>query len=74
MCVTPTVTRPTLSVMDVLDVDGTLLNSAQQLTLRTEEAIRAARDVGVPMVVATGKVTLGSWLYVAHNCLRLVSL
>eukprot|EP00959_Pyramimonas_sp_CCMP1952_P411427 8621323-Pyramimonas_sp.AAC.1 len=37
------------------DVDGTLLNSSQQLTLRTEEAIRAAHEAGVPTIVATGK-------------------
>eukprot|EP00240_Pyramimonas_obovata_P016166 CAMPEP_0118940056 /NCGR_PEP_ID=MMETSP1169-20130426/30491_1 /TAXON_ID=36882 /ORGANISM="Pyramimonas obovata, Strain CCMP722" /LENGTH=288 /DNA_ID=CAMNT_0006884453 /DNA_START=76 /DNA_END=942 /DNA_ORIENTATION=- len=44
----------------VTDVDGTLLNSSQQLTLRTEQAVKAAQDAGVPTIVATGK-TRGPW-------------
>ena len=39
------------------DVDCTLLNSAQQLTERTQAAVKAAAKLGVPTVVATGKVT-----------------
>lgn len=39
------------------DVDGTLLNSSQELTQLTEDAVKAAALVGVPTIVATGKVT-----------------
>ncbi|GFH21813.1 haloacid dehalogenase-like hydrolase, partial [Haematococcus lacustris] len=33
----------------VSDVDGTLLNSAQQLTPRVEQAVKAAAAAGVPV-------------------------
>jgi Cof subfamily protein (haloacid dehalogenase superfamily) len=42
------------------DVDGTLLNSKQELTSKVELAISAAAAAGVPLVVATGKA-LGPW-------------
>jgi Cof subfamily protein (haloacid dehalogenase superfamily) len=45
----------------VSDVDGTLVNSAQELTPRVEAALRAAAAAGVPTVLATGKA-LGPWL------------
>lgn len=40
----------------VTDVDGTLLNSQQQLSPRVEEAIRLAAAHGVPLMVATGEL------------------
>ncbi len=42
------------------DVDGTLLNSKQELTTKVERAVAAAAAAGVPLVVATGKA-LGPW-------------
>jgi Cof subfamily protein (haloacid dehalogenase superfamily) len=39
----------------VLDIDGTLLNDAHELTSRTETAIKAAMEKGVQIVLATGK-------------------
>jgi hydroxymethylpyrimidine pyrophosphatase-like HAD family hydrolase len=44
----------------VSDVDGTLLNPQQQLTPGTQQALQAAAEAGVPLVVATGKA-LGPW-------------
>ncbi|KAK9917799.1 hypothetical protein WJX75_008413 [Coccomyxa subellipsoidea] len=43
------------------DVDGTLLNSKQELTAGVENAVRLARSVGVPLVVATGKAPGCAW-------------
>ncbi|KAG2497861.1 hypothetical protein HYH03_004127 [Edaphochlamys debaryana] len=43
------------------DVDGTLLNHRQELTAGVEEAVKAARELGVPLVVATGKAR-GPWV------------
>mmetsp|Transcript_19984 Transcript_19984/g.60403 ORF Transcript_19984/g.60403 Transcript_19984/m.60403 type:complete len:317 (-) Transcript_19984:522-1472(-) len=42
------------------DVDGTLLNNKQELTPRVQGAITAAVELGVPVVVATGKPR-GPW-------------
>lgn len=39
----------------VTDVDGTLLNSRQELTMRVEAALARAAASGVPTVLATGK-------------------
>src|SRR5690606_12595944 len=39
----------------VTDLDGTLLNSAHEVSPRTEAAIRAAQAQGVAFTVATGK-------------------
>lgn len=39
----------------VADLDGTLLNSQQQLTERTEKALKAALAKGVQVMLATGK-------------------
>lgn len=44
----------------VTDVDGTLLNSRQELSARAAAALRDAAELGVPTVVATGK-TRGPW-------------
>ncbi|CAL5223726.1 g6283 [Coccomyxa viridis] len=43
------------------DVDGTLLNSKQELTPAVEQAIKKAADLGVPLVVATGKAPGCAW-------------
>jgi HAD superfamily hydrolase (TIGR01484 family) len=39
----------------VLDIDGTLLNNAHELTPRTETALKAAMEKGIQIVLATGK-------------------
>ncbi|MCU0497514.1 MAG: Cof-type HAD-IIB family hydrolase [Anaerolineae bacterium] len=39
----------------VTDLDGTLLTSAHQMTERTEQALKAAINQGVKVVLATGK-------------------
>ena len=44
----------------VTDVDGTLLNSKQELTLRVEASLARAAAAGVPTVLATGK-SRGPW-------------
>ena len=44
----------------VTDVDGTLLNSRQELTMRVEAALARAAASGVPTVLATGK-SRGPW-------------
>lgn len=46
----------------ITDVDGTLLNSKQELTPRVEAAVEAAAAAGVPLVVATGKA-IGPWTH-----------
>ena len=38
-----------------LDMDGTLLNEEKIVTERTKKAIKAARDKGVTVVLATGR-------------------
>eukprot|EP00850_Spirogloea_muscicola_P022013 SM000272S10280 [mRNA] locus=s272:52448:54711:- [translate_table: standard] len=43
------------------DVDGTLLDSKQELSERTVRALRLAMDQGVQVVIATGK-TRGPWV------------
>ncbi|KAG2437621.1 hypothetical protein HYH02_011260 [Chlamydomonas schloesseri] len=44
----------------VTDVDGTLLDSNQQLTPEVLQAVKEARGLGVPLVLATGKAR-GPW-------------
>jgi hydroxymethylpyrimidine pyrophosphatase-like HAD family hydrolase len=46
----------------ITDVDGTLLNHAQELTPRVERAVAAAAAAGVPLVIATGKA-IGPWTH-----------
>ena len=41
--------------MLALDMDGTTLNNAQELTPRTMAALRAARAAGIEVVIATGR-------------------
>ncbi|GAB4813524.1 hypothetical protein N2152v2_000570 [Parachlorella kessleri] len=43
------------------DVDGTLMNSQNQLTPGVEQALNAAHEAGVPVVLATGKA-MGPWV------------
>lgn len=38
-----------------LDIDGTLVNSAQELTDATRNAVRTAREAGIEVVLATGR-------------------
>jgi len=46
-----------------IDMDGTLLNSQHQVTLRVKQAIQAARDKGVAIVLATGRPFIGVQRY-----------
>lgn len=48
----------------ITDVDGTLLNSKQELTPEVFDAIKRADEVGVPLMIATGKA-VGPWI---HSC------
>ena len=53
------------------DVDGTLLNSKQELTPAVEQAIKRAAVLGVKFVVATGKAPGCAWTgkaYLARHC------
>uniref|UniRef100_A0A7S3VSK7 Uncharacterized protein n=1 Tax=Dunaliella tertiolecta TaxID=3047 RepID=A0A7S3VSK7_DUNTE len=52
------------------DVDGTLLNSKQELSPGVIEAVKAAAAVGVPLVVATGKAR-GPWVNEVFSQLNL---
>ena len=42
------------------DIDGTLLNSAHQVTPRTRDAIRAVQAAGVPFVIVTARGVSGT--------------
>ncbi len=42
-----------------LDLDGTLLNSAKELSLRNRAALEAAAEAGIEIVPATGRFYLG---------------
>ena len=42
-----------------LDLDGTLLNSQKELTLRTRDALYAAAGAGVEIVPTTGRFFTG---------------
>lgn len=56
-----TTTNSTMNVTHIVsDVDGTLLNSEQELTIRTEVAVARAAACGVPLILATGK-SRGPW-------------
>lgn len=46
-----------------LDMDGTLLNEKKQVTQRTKDAIWAAKDKGVTVVLATGRPIEGVHRY-----------
>jgi Cof subfamily protein (haloacid dehalogenase superfamily) len=52
-----------------LDIDGTLLNNAHELTRATEDAIHAAMATGVRVIIATGKTR-----YSAHWILERLGL
>ncbi len=43
----------------VLDIDGTLTNSKKEITPRTKNALRAAQEKGVVVVLASGRPTPG---------------
>jgi Cof subfamily protein (haloacid dehalogenase superfamily) len=49
-----------------LDIDGTLINSREELTPATREAIRRARRAGIQVVLATGRRYSRSLAYVDH--------
>lgn len=46
-----------------LDMDGTLLNSQKAISPRTKQAIQAARDNGVQVVLASGRPLEGMTKY-----------
>lgn len=37
-----------------IDIDGTLVNSAKQVTPRVKQAISAAKQAGIKVVICTG--------------------
>lgn len=39
-----------------LDMDGTILNSKSELTIRTNDALRRAMSLGIKVVIATGRM------------------
>ena len=43
----------------VLDVDGTLLNENKEITQRTQAALLKAQQMGVHVVLASGRPTAG---------------
>src|SRR3712207_8833321 len=45
--------------MIVLDLDGTLTNDKKEITPKTREALMAAQDRGVRVVLASGRPTYG---------------
>ncbi len=49
-----------------LDIDGTLINSREELTSPTREAIRRARQAGIQVVLATGRRYSRSLPYIEH--------
>jgi 5-amino-6-(5-phospho-D-ribitylamino)uracil phosphatase len=49
-----------------LDIDGTLINSREELTPATREAIRRARQSGIQVVLATGRRYSRSLQFVDH--------
>jgi Cof subfamily protein (haloacid dehalogenase superfamily) len=49
-----------------LDIDGTLINSREELTAATREAIRRAKQAGIQVVLATGRRYSRSLPYVDH--------
>lgn len=57
----PSSSSPTTPIeLIVSDVDGTLLNSKQELDETVVAAIRKAREAGIPLMIATGKA-VGPW-------------
>ena len=47
----------------VLDVDGTLLNDAKEISKRTLAALLKIQQMGVRIVLASGRPTYGCLLY-----------
>ncbi|KAB8312801.1 sugar-phosphatase [Erwinia endophytica] len=54
-----------------IDMDGTLLNPQHQVTPRVKQAIQAARDKGVAIVLATGRPFIGVQRYLVELDLQL---
>lgn len=46
-----------------IDIDGTLLNSAGELTVRTETALKAAMSQGIQVILATGRMCCSGLVY-----------
>lgn len=57
---------PTSIELVVIDLDGTLLNKAHTMTERAEQTIKAARQQGVKVMLATGK-TRNSALHIIEQ-------
>lgn len=49
--------------MVVLDIDGTLLTSTGKITVQTKEAIKKAQDMGVLVVLASGRIANSTKVY-----------
>ncbi len=46
-----------------IDIDGTLLNDYGEITQRTKEALLRAQEIGVVVVLASGRITSSTLLY-----------
>lgn len=53
-----------------VDLDGTLLNSQHEVSPRTVEALRRAMDMGIKVVIATGKTRVAAERTIAHLMLE----
>ena len=47
----------------ILDIDGTLLNDQKEITPRTREALIAAQEKGVKLILASGRPTSGMMIH-----------
>ncbi|MBI5931822.1 MAG: HAD family hydrolase [Chloroflexi bacterium] len=50
----------------VTDLDGTLLNSAHEISPHTEQSLREAMSRGIPLVLATGKTRTSALHIIEH--------
>jgi Cof subfamily protein (haloacid dehalogenase superfamily) len=49
--------------MIAMDMDGTLLNSEKEVSENTKEILRRVSDMGVKLVVCTGRIFASAWIY-----------
>lgn len=49
--------------MIVMDMDGTLLTTDKQVTQKSRDVLRKAADMGIKLVVCTGRIFTSAWLY-----------
>jgi Cof subfamily protein (haloacid dehalogenase superfamily) len=49
--------------MIAMDMDGTLLNSSKEVTKRSKEILKRAEDLGVKLVICTGRIFTSARVY-----------